>query len=101
MRIEFERSGGFMGLRQTLELDTDEMEPNEANEIRRMIESADFFELPEELSGSDRTVDQYHYRLTVEYTQEYRHTIVLSDSDAPEDLQPLLRRLNLLARTRR
>jgi hypothetical protein len=101
MRIEFERSGGFMGLRQTVQLDTDEMDPNEASEIRKMIESAGFFDLPEELSGSDRSVDQYHYRVTVEFSQEYRHTVVVGDSDAPEDLQPLLQRLNLLARTRR
>jgi hypothetical protein len=101
MRIEFERSGGFMGLRQTVVLNTDELETQEANEIQRMVEVANFFELPEETPEPSSASDQFQYRLTIEQSEESRHTVVLSDASTPEAMQPLLQRLTLLARTRR
>jgi hypothetical protein len=101
MRIEFERSGGFMGLRQSVIVDTSSLEPQEAIELQNLIDSAGFFDLPEEFRDPSQAPDQFQYRLTIERTEDYRHTVVTSDADAPEELQPLLRRLTLLARTRR
>jgi hypothetical protein len=101
MRIEFERSGGFMGLHQTVTLDTDTLEPQEALEIHQLVESAGFFKLSEKPADSSQTADQFQYRLTIEQSKDLRHTVVTSDASAPEALQPLLRRLTLLARTRR
>lgn len=101
MRIEFERSGGFMGLHQNVTLDTSTLEPQEAHELHKMVEAAGFFDLPGKLTDSSQTADQFHYRLTIELPEKGRHTVEMSDGSVPETLQPLLRRLTLLARTRR
>jgi len=100
MRIEFERSGGFMGLTQAMVVDTASLEKPEADELTAMVETAGFFELPEQLNTSSAGADRFQYRLTIEASQQ-KHTIVLNEADAPEELQPLLQRLNLLVRTHR
>lgn len=101
MRIEFERSGGFMGLRQMVVLDTNSLDPAEAVEIQKMIEEAGFFNLPEKCTDGNEAPDQFVYRLTIERSKEFRHTVELSETSAPEELQPLLRRLTLMARQRK
>ena len=100
MRIEFERSGGFMGLHQSLKLDTTSLELEEAEELTRMVDKANFFELPEEIQSNSEVADHFQYRLTIERS-EISHTVILSDSTTPEELQPLLQHLNLMVRTRR
>ena len=100
MRIEFERSGGFMGVRNVIQVDTTSLEPQEANELLALVESAGFFDLPEHLASSTPAADTFQYRLTIERS-EIRHTVMLTDSATPDSLQPLLQRLNLLARNRR
>ena len=100
MRIEFERSGGFMGLRQAISLDTSSMEPEEATELFKLVEKSKFFDLPNEMLSTSEGADHFQYRLTIEYS-ETTHTVTLLDIDTPDDLQPLLQRLNLMVRTRR
>jgi hypothetical protein len=99
MRIEFERSGGFMGLTQAVIVDTAAMEPHEADELTAMVETANFFELPELMTAASAGSDRFQYRLTIE-ASELKHTVVTTEMAAPEALQPLLQRLNMLARTR-
>jgi hypothetical protein len=100
MRIEFERSGGFMGLTQAVVVDTTALEKREADELTAMVRTAGFFELPEQLVSDSAGADRFQYRLTIEELEQ-KHTVVLNEVDAPEELQPLLQRLNLLVRTRR
>lgn len=100
MRIEFERSGGFMGLRQVLHLDTASLEPNEAAQLSNLVDQANFFTLPDRQEPQVHSADQYQYRLTVERS-DASHTVYLSDTTAPPSVQPLLQHLNLLARKRR
>jgi hypothetical protein len=100
MRIDFERSGGFMGLRQAISLDTATLPPEEETELVQLVERANFFNLPDRQPSTSPGMDQYQYRLTIERS-EASHTIFLNDSNTPETLQPLLQRLNLLVRTRR
>ena len=100
MRIEFERSGGFMGLRQSITLDTTSLDPEEADELSRMVEQAKFFDLPNAQQTTSEGVDQFQYRLKIERSESSR-TIILNDTETPAELQPLLQHLNLLVRTRR
>lgn len=89
-----------MGLRQAITLDTASLEPDEADELLRMVDQANFFNLPDRLTSPSQGVDQFQYRLKIERSEAI-HTVFLSDSNAPEELQPLLQRLNFLVRTRR
>ncbi|MCL4250555.1 MAG: hypothetical protein KJ065_20560 [Anaerolineae bacterium] len=100
MKIAFERSGGFAGLRITVTIDTDTLPPHEAAQLESLVEDAKFFDLPARLRSSTGGADQFQYVVTVA-DGERRHTVRTTDSAAPETLQPLLRRLVILARTSR
>lgn len=100
MRIIFERTGGFTGIALRTTVQTEALPETEADELCGMVDSASFFDLPTTIRSPARGADQFEYRLTVEADQR-RHTIQVGDTAAPDSLQPLLRRLTLLARSRR
>lgn len=97
MRIYFERSGGFMGLRLAGTVDTDALTAEEADGLKAMIESAEFFSLPSQLPPASEGGDRFHYKLVVE-DEARRHSVETDGSAAPEALWPLLRRLTILTR---
>jgi emfourin len=98
-RILFERSGGFMGRTTNLVLNLEDLPEQEARELRRLVEQADFFHLDEDLAPSPAR-DDYSYRITVE-TDEGERTIRVRDASAPEGLRPLLQELSRRARLQR
>lgn len=49
MKIHFERSGGFAGLRLSHDLDWADHSPEERGELDRLVERAQFFDLPAEV----------------------------------------------------
>lgn len=100
MRINFERTGGFMGMHLALEVTTETMTPAEADELEMLVESARFFDLPAILEPGTEGVDQFQYKVTVERGNQF-HTVETSDSATPEDLQPLIERLTHTARSQR
>lgn len=98
MRIDFERTGGFMGVRIAGTFDTKSLPMEEAIDILDMVDDASFFELPEAVTGKAEAADQFQYRLTVEYAGR-QHTVETTDTGAPDSLRPLLSRLTTLTRT--
>lgn len=98
MKIEFERTGGFMGLRIFAEIDTADLPPEEAEAIHKLLAEANFFALSEELTASTPGTDYFHYRLTVTPEDGEAHTVRFTDSAAPLEMLPLVRRLTRLAR---
>lgn len=100
MRVHFERSGGFGGLQLTVTIESDTLSADEQQQLGRLIEEADFFNLPAELSDSSGAVDQFVYRVTVE-SADRSHTVQTSEAAAPATLQPLLDWLTRAARRKR
>ncbi len=98
MKIEFERTGGFMGLRLVAEIDTAELSPEEAEIIHTLLTDANFFALPEELSPTTAGMDYFQYRLTVIPEDGEAHTVRFTDTAAPLEILPLVRRLTRMAR---
>ncbi len=97
MRIEFERSGGFAGLRISTTVESDSLAEEQADELCQLVEDAGFFELPAEITGPAAQPDQFVYQLTVE-TEEQRHTVRVENTTPPPRLQPLLDWLSRAAR---
>lgn len=100
MRIYFERSGGFAGIRYRTTVDTADLPPQEASPLEEMIYEVNFFDLPERINNSEQARDMFYYRLTVS-DGERSKTVEMSGSAVPDDLQPLLHELSQIARTRR
>lgn len=100
MRIYYERSGGFAGLRQEITLDSQSIDAEEAGELQKLVEQAGFFDLPARITAPGTGADQFQYRITVE-SGPRRHTVEAGEASIPAALQPLLDRLAALARTKR
>jgi hypothetical protein len=97
MRIIFERSGGFMGRSVSLNLDLDELPPDQAATLKRLVDESDFFNLTEP-PPKKPAADGFAYSLTVNDGKSER-TFQLSETNVPNALQPLFE--NLVARTRK
>ena len=99
MQIIFERSGGMMGLKSSLTINLNDLPPDQAETIRRLLDEANFFALPEN-PPSQPIPDGFQYTIIVE-TKTVKHTIHTSDTSAPKELQPLIQELSQRARLRR
>ena len=86
MRIKFERSGGFANIPLSAELDSAEMEPDRAAELKRLVEQARPFDQP--ASSTTQVPDDLHYKVTIEHGGESK-TIKVSDTAAPDKLKSL------------
>lgn len=89
MRIHFERSGGFAGLRLQHDLDTTSLPSAEAEEVARMVDSAHFFELPQAIRTTQPGADRFRYKLSVDSGAQ-THSIEVDDAAMPDNLRPLL-----------
>jgi hypothetical protein len=97
-RVDFERTGGFAGLRLAATVDRRRLPPEEAARLDGNLAAAGFFDLPEKIAPAPGGADRFHYRITVE-EQGRKHTVEFGEASAPEALQPLIRQLTLLARS--
>jgi hypothetical protein len=102
MRVHFERSGGFGGLRLTAELDTTQLRvtygatrtqralsPEEAHYLETLVESSGFLALPAMMPSATRGADRFRYVITVENTGK-RHSVQTTDEAAPAALRTLI-----------
>ncbi|PKO22614.1 MAG: hypothetical protein CVU38_08495 [Chloroflexi bacterium HGW-Chloroflexi-1] len=96
MRITFERSGGFAGMRLRATVQTAALPAEEAREIEALVAAADFFNLPPILSAPRPGADRFQYEITVEDGAR-SHTVRVDEAAVPATLQPLLRRLTRMA----
>ncbi len=100
MKIDFERTGGFAGMKLQTTIRTETLSPEQAAELHALVAAADFFRLPAVIVTPGPAPDQFHYRVTVTEGLR-RHTIQTTDSAAPAALRSLLERLAALARATR
>jgi hypothetical protein len=97
LRITFERSGGFAGITISTTVNTDDLSISEADELRRLIEEADFFNQPAVIAPHEPHPDRFQYEVTVQDDGRL-HTIMVSEEVMPENLRPLIRWLSEAAR---
>jgi hypothetical protein len=88
--IHFERTGGFMGRKVSLTLDLDSLPPDQAETMRGLLETCDFFSLTD--SDKPPVPDEYSYRLTVT-TATVEHIVQTSDTGMDSNLRPLVEEL--------
>lgn len=89
MRVIFERTGGFAGIRMTKTIDIDALPENERNQLHLLIEAADFFKLPKNITPANSQPDRFGYKITVEKGQQ-EHTVIVGEQAVPDTLRPLL-----------
>ena len=92
--ITFKRSGGFVGKGMRFQLKLDELPLNDARALIRLIERAEFFNLPENLIVKFNP-DEYQYTITVD-AGVICHTVRTNDTTMPALLRPLVDELSSL-----
>jgi hypothetical protein len=99
LRIHFERTGGFAGMRLAVNLTDADLPEEEWQALQSALQQAGFFDLPPKITGGGQP-DRFIYQVTVE-TETRSHTVELGEDAIPEKVQPLIQQLNLLARKHR
>ena len=98
-KILFERTGGFMGRKVSVTIDLDDLPEEQAEALDELLDEADFFELPADLT-KPAIPDAFTYNITV-FSDDEQHSVRVSDATAPDDLRPLLEELSQQARMQR
>lgn len=98
MKLSFERSGGFAGMRMSGTLELDELDQMVADELRQLVQDTDFFNLPEKIISDTPSADQFQYKVTVT-TDLMEHTVYLENTTPSEALNALIRKMMEVARS--
>jgi hypothetical protein len=98
MRIQFERQGGYAGLRLAYGTELEALPAQAAAELRALIEAAGLLDTPCPFTSASSAgpPDVMSYRLTV-HDGEHACDLTFNDVTAPAALRPLLARLVELA----
>lgn len=104
MRVQFQMEGGiahFPGLSRPVVIDSGQLSQEEAAELRRLVEAARFFDLPETAALPPRGAADYsRYTITIEEGGR-RHTVQLTDLVQEPAIQRLLTFLRAKAKALR
>jgi hypothetical protein len=88
MKILFERSGGFGGLKVTVKIDMRLIPKLEGRLLDRLVKEADFFNLPSKSkpsAGSDR------FRYKLEIRNGKTHSVTRHEDTIEKNLKPLVK----------
>lgn len=98
MKIEFERTGGFTGMRLATTIDIATLPVEEKQQVEQLLTDVDFFALPTLVESAAPGMDQFQYTVTITPEDADPHTVQMGDAAASPDMQVLLRQLTMIAR---
>ena len=93
-KITFKRSGRFVGKGMKFELNLNDMPISDVRNITKLVEEAQFFDLPENMITNFKP-DEYQYTITVD-AGVICHTVRTNDTTMPASLRPLVDELSSL-----
>jgi hypothetical protein len=98
MHIEFVRSGGFAGIRLSGSFDTQQLLPEQAATLDKLVKDAGFFNLPEQIRPTSPGPDRFQYNVVISSAGQ-THSLMVEDSVIPDRLRPLIDYLTTMAIT--
>jgi len=98
LHIHYECSGGYANLRLTLTVDTDDLPPQLAKELLRLVKASGVFNIkPSEVTpASHGPPDVFLYQLSLSDAKRTQ-ALALNDVTVPVTLRPLLTLLQQIA----
>jgi len=100
IRIDFCRSGGVAGVQLKTSVDTENLPPEEAEDLRRLVQRAGLTTARDPAPQTGRGADRFQYDLSVARADE-RVELSLAESEVTPEIRALLDALVKLARRRR
>jgi hypothetical protein len=88
MRVSCKRTGGFAGLRTSAVVDSGDLTPSQAQELKKLVEEAKLFDQPAKPARKS-TPDQFQYEFTVE-DRGRTHSFATNDVSASDELIELV-----------
>ncbi len=98
IKVRFAKSGGIAGFRFEARIDSNDLSADDARQLRKLIDSSRFFELPATFPHSG-ICDGFGYTITVEVNGRC-HTVTVDDGSVPDRLSPLIEWLSKRAELR-
>ncbi len=92
MRVELTRSGGFANLTLRRSLDTNDLPPEEARALIRLVERADLAGLSKRSPIRGSGADRFQYDLTITRGDEKQHVSV-AEGKVTSELRALIDKL--------
>jgi hypothetical protein len=93
MNIYFEQSGGLTGIDNSISLNSDSLDPQEASELQHLVDDANFFNLPSDPAAPRIGADYLEYKITIETNENKKHSIKTTDLTMSANVAPLIRYL--------
>ena len=97
LKVRIERTGGFAAIPLTLNIDSESLPVEQADQLRELVESSDFLNLASKNVEPFGAPDRFLYILTLEI-EGRRHTVRTGEDDMPPQLKPLIDYLIGIAR---
>ena len=82
MKIVYEKSGGFAGLRTRKAIDTAQLSAKEAAEVHRLIDSSGFFKLPSKIDQSQMR-DAFQYVIEADNGSQQHRVSITGEPQEP------------------
>jgi hypothetical protein len=98
MEVQFERSGGFVGIVQRCSVSLDSLPEEEQSKLAELISNAHFFDQPS-VMRTQGGADQFQYKISINSGQQ-THEVQVDQGAVPAELQPLIAWLQAVARKR-
>ena len=92
MKIHYEQSGGYAGLKLDAMIDSDSLPLNEARSLAKIIDESNFFSISP-ITQSPRGADYIRYKIMVEIDEDKKHTVETTDVTTPVQLKTLIQYL--------
>ena len=92
--IRYDRSGGQIPTLTSCTIYTKSLQSHQAQEIKKMVHDARFFDLPTNLLPKGGAADYVGYTITVEEEGKRKHTVETSAFTAPTELKTFIEYLN-------
>jgi len=86
MKIYFERTGGFAGIRASASVDTDTLPQDESAQLHNMCNNMNFFKMPSRYTPKNGAADLFHYKITIE-SKDGKHTVETTDVSMTPELE--------------
>jgi hypothetical protein len=93
MKVYFEQRGGLAGIDNSILIDSDSLDPQEASELQRVVDNSNFFNLSSDPAAPLRGADYLEYKITIETDDNKKHSIKTTDLSMSPNVATLIRYL--------